>query len=44
MEAETGLNYSLTEIEMERIYIYFKIVECDEKKEHTCFFKMIKDL
>ena len=42
--AENGFNYSLTESKMEKIYIYFKIVECSEKKAHICFFKMLKDL
>ena len=42
--AENGFNYSLTKKKMEKIYIYFKIVDCDEKKAHICFFKMLKDL
>ena len=42
--AVNGFNYSLTESKIEKVYIYFKIVDCDEKKAHICFFKMLKDL
>ena len=45
MEAESGFNYSLTKGEMHKLYIYFKIVKSEEKKEdHVCFFNMIKEL
>ena len=44
MEAESGFNYSLTEEEMHKLYIYLKIVKSSEERQHECFYNAIRNL
>ena len=43
MEAENGFSYALSPTELEKIYNYLKIRNCDvSSRGHCCFFGYLK--